>query len=194
MSPIDISSINSLCTILDDLSPEPVASSPEVAEELTRNPEMRLQAAMTRVQPLPSEHLKLVMESMKTWYEVWVWLILTLESSRGRFLTEFSAIREDFVSDGDFWRDQLPRLARVCEGVVYNIVWVDAFAWQLPAADPPRGAAYLEVGEAMAAVMWLEALGKLQARGLDHEAMLEEMKGIDARCQVAYQQLSRLNR
>jgi len=100
MSPIDISAINVFCTVLDDLSPEPVASSPQVAEELNRYPEKRLQAAMARVQPLPSEHLKLVMESMKTWYEVWVWLILTLETSSLLFYEEFQVIREDYLSDG----------------------------------------------------------------------------------------------
>ena len=193
MSQIDISAISSLCSILDDLCPEPIASSPEVAEELDRFPEKRLREAMARVRPLSLKHVKLAMESMKMWYGVYLWMILALETNRTLFLRDFQEVRDDFLIDGESWRGQLPRLAQRCDGVVFNIVWVDAFSWQLPAADPPRRAAYLEVGEMMAATMWLEALGKLLTRDLDHETMLNEMKGIDARCQVTYQQLDQLH-
>ena len=193
MSQINIEPISKLCQQLDDLCPEPVASSIEVAQELVSNPAKRLAVSMKLVKPLPKEVSKTAMEAMKIWYEIFIWFSLTTKYNRVQFLKLFHIIREDFLNGGESWQARINPLARQCEEVVWNISWVDAFTWQLPAADPVHKPTYLDIGEMMMAIMWLEGLGKIFGRGLEHSSMLAEMQGIEARCQIVYQQLKEIH-
>lgn len=189
MSQINIEPISKLCNQLDDICPEPVASSIEVAQELASNPAKRLAVSMKLVKPMPKEVAKTAMDAMKIWYEIYIWFSLMTRNNRVQFLKRFHLIREDFHNGGESWQTSLIPLGRQCEEVVWSISWVDAFTWQLPAADPIHKPTYLDIGEMMVAIMWIERLGKVSGKDTGHATMLAEMQGIEARCQIVYQQL-----
>lgn len=188
MTQIDISPINQLCNTLGSLSREPIAPSREIADEWQANPLAHLKIRQQAMLPLPAETGMQVMRAMEVWQSIFVGFCLRGGTNAELLNRRVKAIRANLHEAGDEWRSDASDLFPRCEQVIWNISWVDAFAWQLPGAQPAAAAAFLDVGRTMASIMWVETVGKAALRGRSSAEAIAQAKQIDARFCIAQEQ------
>jgi hypothetical protein len=150
-----MSAIDDLTEALGAIAVRPVTQGKEETQRWLSDLEAYTRARMGNVRPLSDRLRPLVERAMDEWRE----------SERGFFGKQS---RKEFVR----WAAESMELGRKTLDIVLfgernaqnhtvrNIAWVDAFAWILPCADPQNAPDYRSVGQAMAAIMWCEAMLK----------------------------------
>jgi hypothetical protein len=181
--------IDQLSEELWNLCPQPVAETDEEVKEWYYQPESHLKKFSELVQPLRPSMNSLVQEAINEWQKIEFNLFFVLKINRADFIDEFKKTRELFFSKKMDWQPGIYKYGLLCEGLVRNMEWINAFSWQLPAADPKNCKKYVEIAEVMIAVMYLEILVKYMDEA-DPDNLNEPLKKIEARYKVVFERIA----
>jgi hypothetical protein len=187
---INVKAVNNLCDELWNLCTRLAATSDEQVEEWTEHPEIYLRLLRQFVDPLP-EHLEsMVLEAMDIWKEIELAFLLKIKKDRDDFIADFVKIWNTFTKHDENWKSGIQRYGDSCRGVVWNMEWVNAFVWQLPAADPDNAHKYLRIGQMMAAIFFIEITTKsleLAALCPEEQHKVSDIRNTCARVILAFE-------
>jgi len=192
MPKIYIKPVNNLCDELWNLCTRLAASSDEQVEEWAEHPEIYLRLQRQFMDPLPEHLEKVVLEAIDIWNEIETSFLLKIKIDRDDFIADFLKIWDTFTKNDENWKSGVQRYGHSCLGVVWNIDWVNAFVWQLPAAGPDNAHEYLRIGQMMAAIFFLEIMAKnLELATLypEKQHMVGEIRNTRARVILAFENL-----
>ncbi len=128
--------------------------------ERWENDEMTYLKEGFRLGPLPEELKPLVSEALKQWDERQKKALESLKMDRDAFLREFRLIRTSCLEGGREWVTPLLSMAHLVYGAVRNMDWVNLFTWILPNTDRENAGTYIETGQMVTALFYLEILYK----------------------------------
>jgi hypothetical protein len=150
--------------LVNDISPfvgRPVASSPEDAKFLQANPEEYLLRRAELTKPFPDELKARVLPACEAWSQIEAGILERFRDSRQKFLDFFEEVLEKSPEDGSLAEDHLRKVRRLpLYAAVFNICWVEAFTFLIPAGAPEFAEPARSAGRMMTAVFALEKMEK----------------------------------
>lgn len=190
MPKINVKAVNNLSDELWNLCTRLAATSDEQVEEWTEHPEIYLRLLRQYVDPMPDHLEKAVLEVMDIWTEIESAFLSKIKRDRDDFIADFVKIWDAFKKNDENWKSGIQRYGYSCRGVVWNMEWVNAFVWQLPAADPDNAHKYLRIGQMMAAIFFIEITAKsleLAALYPEKQHMVSDINNTRARVILAFE-------
>jgi hypothetical protein len=181
MDRVDIGPIQMLVERMGGLWDRPASGSPEEARFRHREPLLLENRMMTRIQPLSADMRTFVDRAAATWTALEKNFLMLIDLDKPEFLGVFERIRESHNAGTEEWKDLVESYGYFCDGAVEGVEWVDAFAWQLPAADPAREERYRAMARMACAILYMETLHRQQSGSIsDGEAgeMLTQLEGL----------------
>ena len=114
-----------------------------------------------QVSPMKESTRPLVDEAVDEWERIEAISLKRMGGkTREQFLTEFTALREEFLRKKPLWGGKALSWGDIAYGAVKNMDWVNLFSWVLPQADPSHVAKHRLRGKMVTAVYYTEMLGK----------------------------------
>lgn len=155
MSAINIQAITDLSESLYGVLPVRTISS---CEELDKFLKPKMQERLQEPIIFPNEREMVAAQAekaIKTWQLIEQIFLEKIHLERIAFLDAVSNLQSSEV-----FPDSLKRILPNCYGVIFNVEWVNAFAWQLPILFPKEIERFHNIGKMMAGIFYLERYNK----------------------------------
>ena len=123
-----------------------------------------------RVRPLPTGYEELLAAAMTEWQQLEHSFLERLQVSRNEFDQQFPMIRDSFLICGEDIPPDIHQWGAYAGGVVQNLDVVNCFACFLPHAIPLQLGELAKTGRRIAAVFYLEQIGKVPIYGREYKA------------------------
>lgn len=112
------------------------------------------------IQPLPARYDGLLAQALSEWARHQDIFLTQSRMTQEEFDRQFPVLRQGFLERNRQIFGTVMRLGAIAHGAVRNMDLVNCFACFLPRAVPDRRIALAETGRCMAAIFYLEKMGK----------------------------------
>lgn len=160
-----------------------VAATDDETIQRWRNDEVAHIRGRFRVSIMQESTRPLVEAAASEWERIEVIFLKRMGGmTREQFLTEFTALREEFLNKTPLWIGKALGWGNIAYGAVKNLDWVNLFSWVLPQADPSHVEDHRQRGKMVTAIYYTEMLGKYgTSEAPNHQNILTR---VDARWQL----------